>query len=92
MFSANWTTPCALAGTLRFTTDPRRHGLGIYKDVDGVSWDVRGIMRGYIQARKVGLHQDFYSTATTDASSPTGNSPSMMHQWEPYNVEVIADS
>ena len=84
MFQASWTTPRdTFAGTLRFEVDPRRHGLGHYTDVDGVQWDVRGIHGKYIQARRVGHHPDYYSTAS---SSNQGGS----HTWEPYEVEIVS--
>jgi len=82
MFYATWTTPCPLAGTLRFPVDPRGRGLGIYEDVDGVRWDIRGILGPYVQARRVTETPAFYSTATNAESGG-------FHRWEPYEVEVI---
>ena len=84
MFHATWTTPCdAFAGTLRFTVDPRRCGLGHYTDVDGVQWDIRGLIGEYIQARRVGYHPDYYSTASWSNQNGT-------HTWNPYKVEIVS--
>jgi len=86
MFSATWTTPVeSAAGTLRFKVDPRKRGLGIYEDVDGVRWDIRGISGRYVQARRIAEAPEFYSTATN--ASPNG-----FHKWEPYEVEVVDPS
>lgn len=82
MFFATWTTPASPAGKLRFLVDPRTRGLGIYEDVEGVRWDIRGISGAYVQARRITDAPDFYSTATNTGS--TG-----FHRWEPYEIEVV---
>jgi hypothetical protein len=92
MFQASWTTPRdSFAGTLRFTVDPRRRGLGQYTDVEGVQWDIRGIIGKYVQARRVGRHPNYYSTATsTSFGSSTSQGGANIHTWEPYEVEIVS--
>lgn len=84
MFYASWTSPHqGPVETLRFTVDPRRKGLGIYTDVDGVRWDVHAIIGEHINARRIDQHPRYYGTATGDNSNG-------FHQWPPYKVEVIS--
>jgi len=92
MFQASWTTPRdSFAGTLRFTVDPRRRGLGVYEDMDGVRWDIRGIIGKYVQARKVSEAPGYYGTATaTYPSSTTGQGGVSTHTWEPYEIEIVS--
>ena len=92
MFQASWTTPRgSFAGTLRFAVDPRHRGLGTYKDVDGVSWDIRGIIGKYVQARKTGHHPNYYSTAPgMSLMSSTAPGGANIHTWEPYEVEIVS--
>ena len=83
MFYATWTgTHKGPVETLRFHVDPRRKGLGIYTDVDGIKWDVYAIYRDYITARRVDMHPSYYGTATGDNSNG-------YHVWLPYHVEVV---
>lgn len=83
MFHLSYTTPYkGPIETLRFKTDPRRRGLGIYKDVEGVEWDVYAIMGQHINARKVAEHPRYYGTAVGDNSNGS-------HEWIPYAVEVV---
>lgn len=92
MFHATWTTPRdSFAGTLRFHVDPRRRGLGVYEDVDGVRWDIHGIIGEYVQARKVSEAPSYYGTATTTMSfsSTDGQGGVSTHTWEPYKVEIV---
>lgn len=82
MFYMTWTAPAEVAGTLRLREDPRRRGLGVYEDVDGVRWDVVGIRGELVNARRVDHHPSYYSTSTF--ASQGG-----FHRWEPYEVEVV---
>ena len=69
--------------TLRFKRDPRRRGLGIYEDVDGVRWDVHAIVGKRICARRVDLHPRYYSTGMDGTQNG-------FHEWLPYDVEVVS--
>lgn len=93
MFHMTWTTPCPIQGTLRLTRDPFRHGLGHYRDTEGNTWDVVGLIGGknpYIQARPVGHHPNYYSTASsTGAGSPTGAGNDPINTWKPYHYTVV---
>jgi hypothetical protein len=83
MFHLSYTSPHeGPVETLRFHVDPRRRGLGIYTDVDGVQWDVYAIMGQHINARKVSEHPRYYGTAIGDNSNGS-------HVWPPYKVEVV---
>ena len=68
--------------TLRFHEDPRRRGLGIYTDVDGVRWDVHAIRGEHVNARRIDHHPSYYGTATGDNSNG-------FHTWPPYTVEIV---
>jgi hypothetical protein len=89
MFFATWTTPAPLAGTLRFRVDPRRRGLGIYEDVDGVRWDINMISGQYVAARKVAAHPDYYGTGGNCGLVGSTQGVDLFHKWEPYAVEVV---
>ena len=83
MFHLSYTTPYkGPIKTLRFKTDPRRRGLGIYKDIDGVQWDVHAIRGHHINARRVTDAPSYYGTAPWDNSNGS-------HEWIPYAVEVV---
>jgi hypothetical protein len=59
------------------------HGLGYYKDIDGVNWDVNMVVGGknpYVCARVV---QGSYYSTTGDPGSMGGN-----HTWLPYSFTV----
>jgi hypothetical protein len=92
MFYATWISPAPLAGTLRFRRDPRRRGLGIYEDVDGVKWDVNMINGEYIAARRVSERPDYYSTAGSGSNAQgvgTDRFINSLHRWKPYAVEIV---
>lgn len=86
-FSGSWMSPSEVAGTLYLKGNPFWSGLGVYEDVDGVKWDVVGVMgrpepeRSYVQARRLSDSPEYYSTATNAYSGG-------LHTWEPYYVEV----
>lgn len=94
--SMSWFSPCPIQGTLHLTRDPFRHGLGLYVDTEGNTWDVVGLIGGkepYIQARLVSSHPGYYSTGMGGGfSSPTasgGNGQGeLLHTWKPYYYEV----
>jgi hypothetical protein len=103
MFSARWTTPYeGEIKTLRFHRNPIRHGLGHYRDVEGVQWDVYAIRhdgkQNYINARRIDQHQGYSGYNTSSVSTwPTGTASGgnghgeTMHQWIPYYVEVVPE-
>ena len=54
--------PCPIQGHMKFERCPAYYGIGIYHDVLGRKWDVRGIIGDeYVQARLVDDHY-IYST------------------------------
>ena len=91
MFHLSYTTPHeGPIETLRFHEDPRRLGLGTHTDVDGPRWDVPAIRGEHINARKVGHHPEYYSTASFGQSlGGTGNIPDPLNTWPPYAVEIV---
>ncbi len=86
MFRSSWMSPAKVEGTLRLKKQPG--GMGHYKDVDGVTWDIRGVFwsgkSGYVQARKISDSSGYYSTAVF--SSCVG-----FHTWKSYYVEVVKE-
>jgi hypothetical protein len=97
VFQANWTAEHkGETGTLRLRTDPFKHGLGHYTDVDGRTWDVRGIIGGtkpYVQARLLADAPGFYSTSSSSdgAGSPSQQPMGWVHTWLPYYVVVVPE-
>lgn len=90
----SWTQPHhGPVGVLRLIHSPHHRGLGIYEDVEGVRWDVKAIMPGYVCARRLADHPGFYSTAGTVENSGgiSATTPNPIHQWLPYRVEVVGD-
>jgi len=80
--------------TLRLREDPRRKGLGHYRDVDGKLWDVHAIVGEHVNAREiVGAGQNgYYSTGTDSFGNGQGtNSFNLIHAWKPFKVEVISE-
>ena len=83
MFHLTYTTPYeGPVETLRFRRDPRRGGLGVYEDADGVRWDVHAIFGRRICARRVDEHPRYYSTGIDGTQN--GH-----HEWLPYDVEIV---
>lgn len=72
--------------TLRLNRDPFKCGLGIYKDVEGVRWDIHGMQSSdagkTVMARRIDDAPQYYSTAS---DGHCGGS----HRWIPYYVEVV---
>jgi len=93
MLYATWTSPWkGPVETLRFHPDqnPLRRGPGLFEDVDGAKWHVNAIMHGRVNARRVDLHPDSYSTAAAaGACGATATGPDAVDQWPPYDVEVV---
>jgi len=88
MFSLSYTTKNKVQGTLKLTRDPFYYGLGMYKDEDGVKWDIHGVIgrrnqRSYVQARKESDAPSYYGTGMHDTQC--GH-----HKWLPYYVEVVS--
>ena len=77
--------------TLQLTRDPLYYGLGYYKDVNGVTWDVHCVFGGcsspsgkpYVCARPV-CDIPYYSTAT-------GSHSYGIHKWLPYYFEIVKE-
>jgi hypothetical protein len=84
MLNMSWTKEAEIKGHLKLKKDPFWYGLGIYEDEDGVRWDIHGVIGGknpYVQARRIGLHPNYYGTHN-------GASSCGFHTWEPYTVEA----
>ena len=81
----SWMSECKSQGTLNLKRDPFYHGLGYYEDMDGVTWDVHGVIgirsEPYVQARRLTDSPSYYGTATDDHQYGS-------HQWLPYSVLV----
>jgi hypothetical protein len=83
MFYASWSFPyTGPISTLKLDRDPFRFGLGHYRDEQGASWDIHGIVGHHVLARRMSDAPGYYSTAT----NANGDG---FHQWIPYLVEVI---
>jgi hypothetical protein len=63
MFSLTYSKPCPIQGHLKFKRSPMYYGIGIYEDVNGVKWDIWGIIRDVVLARPVD-NCPIYSTDT----------------------------
>ncbi len=63
----------------------RLTGLGPVTDVDGVTWDIHGIIGKYVQAAKESLMHPFY----TDTSSNDYGGQLISQRWEPYLIEIV---
>ena len=63
--------------------DPRMNGLGHYTDVQGVKWDVNGIVNKHILARRV---DDSFRYSTENSSFAPDVEE---YEWIPYEVEMI---
>ena len=83
MFNLSYTSPCEIQGTIVLTKKPWS-GLGIYTDVDGKRWDVRGIIGDYIQACPVDSLHPYY----TDTSG-FNDFGLVQQRWLPYKWEVV---
>jgi hypothetical protein len=83
MFRATWFSEYkGKVGTLRFCVDPRKHGLGHYRDTSGRQWDINAIIGEHVCARPVDQHPSYYGTHPDDTSNG-------FHRWIPYRVEVV---
>lgn len=75
----SYESPCELQGHLKLKKCPAYYGIGIYEDVDGNRWDIRGIYgNDFVQARPLDGHC-FYKT--------TGEICSYSISWKPYSYE-----
>jgi len=85
-FRVSWTYPCQIQGTLKLKQDPFYYGLGYYEDVEGVKWDIVGIIGiaavPYVQARRISGYPTYYGTGIYDNCGGT-------HTWSPYTVEIV---
>ena len=83
MFNLSYTSPCEVQGIIILTEKPWR-GLGIYTDIDGNRWDVRGVIGDYVQAcPEHGLHPYFTDTSGTQYGL-------VRQRWLPYKW-ILAD-
>jgi len=89
MFHLSYSNPCPIQGTLHLTRNPFMSGLGYYKDVEGVMWDIHGVIGrktyedSYVQARRLDDSPSYYGTADWDSQYGT-------HKWMPYKVNIVS--
>ena len=87
MYHLSYNSPCKIQGILEFKNkrNPFMSGLGYYEDVDGIVWDVEGVIGcgnpPYIQARPIRERPSYYGTASWDTQDG-------FHSWKPYLVEL----
>lgn len=81
MFNLTYSTPCPIQGHLKFKRSPAYYGIGIYEDVNGVKWDVWGVIRDTVIARPVD-NSPIYSTESNVCQEYTVT-------WKPYTYEPM---
>ena len=77
------------AGTIILKEFPK--SLGLYKDIDGNSWDINAIIYDYVCACPVNELHPYY-TCTTDytaRTSRTCNINIVEQTWKPYKIKVV---
>ena len=88
MLRLSYTSPCEIQGTLFLKRNPFMSGIGFYDDIDGVTWDVLGIMKNsnqtYVQARRLTDSSSYYGTASWDTQNGS-------HTWKPYLVNIMKE-
>lgn len=82
-------SPAPIAGTLKFSKPIS--GLGRYTDVDGVTWEVRAIINGTINAAQVSSLQPWVTdTSGNDSQYFQGSMPGPRSQkYLPYKYEIV---
>ena len=86
MYNLNWSSPCELQDILFLKRNPFMSGLGYYEDIDGITWDIHGVIGGsskipYVQARRITDAPSYYGTASWDTQAGS-------HSWKPYIVDL----
>ena len=85
MYNLNWSSLCELQDILFLKRNPFMSGLGYYEDIDGITWDIHGIIGcgrpPYVQARRITDSPSYYGTASWDTQDGS-------HSWKPYIVDL----
>ena len=83
MFNLSYSAPCEIQGEIKTKRPIYMSGLGVYTDVDGKKWDVRGIFGTIVQAKPLDQLHSYY----TDTS---GRSFGLVSEtWKPYRNVVV---